>query len=90
MTQSRIYTVSGTVQGVWFRAFTAEEATRIGIRGWVRNTADGNVELLAYGTENQLQQLEQELWKGSPMSKVASVEYQPSDLAPPDNFEIQW
>ena len=35
--------VTGRVQGVWFRGWTKDEATRRGLRGWVDNEADGSV-----------------------------------------------
>ena len=45
---------SGTVQGVGFR-FTAERiATSFGLAGWVRNSPDGNVEVLCEGSESNL------------------------------------
>jgi acylphosphatase len=41
--------VSGTVQGVWFRESTREEADRHGVAGWVRNLPDGRVEAVFEG-----------------------------------------
>jgi len=40
----RLVRIRGKVQGVWYRAWTVEEATRRGLRGWVRNRRDGSVE----------------------------------------------
>lgn len=66
-------TVSGRVQGVFFRSATAERATELGIRGWVRNRTDGQVELLAGGDADAIEQLIAWLWQGSPSASVTSV-----------------
>ena len=65
--------VSGIVQGVFFRAYTQQEAIAIGVTGWVRNTPDGDVEILAQGTKEQLERLIVWCHKGSPSSKVENV-----------------
>jgi acylphosphatase len=49
--------ISGRVQGVGFRYSALEEARRLGVMGWVRNTHDGAVELVAEGDRAQLQRL---------------------------------
>jgi acylphosphatase len=49
--------ISGRVQGVGFRYSAMDEALRLGVTGWVRNTHDGAVELLAEGRKDQLQRL---------------------------------
>ena len=48
-------TVTGRVQGVWFRARTKEQADNLGVHGFVRNLLNGNVYIEAEGTEEQLQ-----------------------------------
>ena len=52
----RHYIVKGRVQGVGFRWFVQREAYEIGLRGWVRNTSDGDVEVLAAGSEEQIRE----------------------------------
>lgn len=68
------YIVSGTVQGVGFRAYVAREAAVLGLRGWVRNRSEGTVEVEACGTEPQLQGLEAVLAHGPRVARVAHVE----------------
>lgn len=68
------YLVSGRVQGVGFRRFVCARAMELGVRGWVRNLADGRVEVLASGTEAQHQKLRLELNKGPEASFVEIVE----------------
>ena len=53
-TEARRFLVRGRVQGVGFRWFVEREAHILGIAGWVRNNADGSVEVLAMGSRDQL------------------------------------
>ena len=46
---SRRLRIHGRVQGVFYRAWSRETATALGLRGWVRNRADGTVEMLVAG-----------------------------------------
>lgn len=66
--------ISGKVQGVWFRAWTQDQANNLNIKGWVRNLADGKVEVLAQGEEKDLEELKKRLLSGSPLSRVEKVE----------------
>ncbi len=67
------FLVKGRVQGVGFRWFVHREAAEIGLRGWVRNTDDGSVEILAAGEPDQLKDLQLALAKGSRGSRVDEV-----------------
>jgi len=69
----RHYIVEGQVQGVFFRVSTRDQAHQLGLKGWVRNCADGNVELVACGAESALNELEQWLHQGPPMARVDQV-----------------
>ncbi|QER42505.1 acylphosphatase [Thermodesulfobacterium sp. TA1] len=66
--------ISGKVQGVYFRAYTEEEAVRLGVRGWVRNLPDGRVEAVFEGEDEAVDQMVAWCHKGSPYAKVAHVE----------------
>jgi acylphosphatase len=81
--------VTGRVQGVWFRQATLEQARELGLTGWVRNRADGAVEVLACGEEAQLQRLRAWLRQGPPMAQVAAVVHEFVDDMPPTDFEIR-
>jgi len=65
--------VSGRVQGVCFRMYTVREASRLGLRGWVRNLRSGEVEVLAEGDETGLKALEAWCWQGPPRAAVTGV-----------------
>jgi len=67
------FLVSGKVQGVFFRACTADKATEIGLTGIVRNLCDGRVEIYAAGSAQQLSVLNDWLYQGSPASEVTGV-----------------
>ena len=66
--------VSGKVQGVWFRDSTCNEASKLNVVGWVRNLADGTVEVSAEGKEKDLRALVEWLHIGSPRSSVEGVD----------------
>lgn len=66
--------VTGKVQGVAFRAWTADQATSLGLRGWVRNLADGAVEVLAQGDDETALELRKRLIAGTAMARVADVQ----------------
>ena len=66
--------MSGKVQGVYFRASAREEAARLGLSGWVRNTASGDVEAMATGSDEQLQAFVDWCHQGPPSARVRKVE----------------
>ncbi len=68
--------VHGRVQGVCFRDYTQQEATRLKVTGWVANLPNGTVKVVAEGAEAALRQLEKWLHKGSPAARVAQVDVQ--------------
>jgi acylphosphatase len=70
----RRYLVQGRVQGVGFRWFVEYEARRIGVGGWVRNRDDGAVEVLASGTDTQLNSLYDSLRQGPRAARIDRVE----------------
>jgi acylphosphatase len=76
------YIVRGRVQGVGFRWFVDFEARQLGLAGWVRNTAEGTVEVLAMGTEQQLATLREELRKGPRAARVDEVQESPAKPVP--------
>jgi acylphosphatase len=65
--------VTGRVQGVGYRAWVEGEAVALGIRGWVRNRADGSVEGLLAGPDEIVDQLIASLWDGPPAARVEGV-----------------
>ncbi|MDP9037956.1 MAG: acylphosphatase [Acidobacteriota bacterium] len=86
------FLVKGRVQGVGFRWFVHREAAEIGLRGWVRNTADGQVEVLAAGEPEQMQELRAALHKGSRGSRVDGIavhELAEAEGAELKTFEIE-
>ena len=66
--------VSGDVQGVFFRAYTRDEARKRGLEGWVCNTDDGRVEAVIEGEESALKEMVIWLHKGTPYSNITNVE----------------
>jgi acylphosphatase len=81
---ARRVSVRGRVQGVWFRASTAERATALGLRGRAENRADGSVQVDVAGTPAALETLIAWLHVGPPMARVDAVEVEVIDPASRD------
>ena len=67
------FIVSGTVQGVFYRASTRDKAVSLGLSGIARNLSNGDVDVLAIGDGDRLDALERWLQSGPPMAVVTSV-----------------
>jgi len=65
--------ITGRVQGVCFRAWTRDEAERLGLDGWVRNESDGSVTALIVGADSAVRTMLNRLWKGPPGASVSNV-----------------
>ena len=86
------FLIKGRVQGVGFRWFVHREAAELGLRGWVKNTDEGHVELVAAGPEADLAELTVALHKGSRGSRVDAVlvhELEDAEAQPLGPFEIE-
>ena len=70
--------ISGRVQGVGFRFFARDQARRLGIKGYVRNLADGGVEIVVEAAPSILDQFIACLKKGPALAVVQSVESSPA------------
>lgn len=66
--------VKGRVQGVYYRANTVKVARRLGLEGWVRNLPDGDVEFVAEGPAQKVEELVAWSRGGPPAARVDSVE----------------
>ena len=65
--------ISGRVQGVGYRFFTKDKASKYGVSGWVKNLPDGRVEAEVQGDENDLLDLLSVLRKGPPLGYVKDI-----------------
>jgi acylphosphatase len=70
--QARIY-VLGFVQNVGFRGFVKSNAQKLNLKGWVQNTDDGRLEMVAQGSKDDIQKLIKICEKGPIISNVKSV-----------------
>ena len=90
MRVARRYVIAGRVQGVGFRWFTHDAAAREGVHGWVRNLADGCVEIVAEGDRPGVDRLEAAVRRGPSSARVERFDVE--ELAPtgrPAGFEIR-
>jgi acylphosphatase len=82
--------VSGTVQGVYFRATTRDTAREHGVDGWVRNLDDGRVEAVFEGAEEDVEALVAFCHEGSSAARVEDVEVSHEEPQGEDGFRVRW
>ncbi|MFC6725017.1 acylphosphatase [Halobium palmae] len=80
--------VSGTVQGVYYRANTRDTAQERGIDGWVKNLDDGRVEAAFEGPEDAVESMVEWCHTGSPAADVEGVDVEYEEPTGEDGFEI--
>lgn len=90
--QAKRIHISGRVQGVGYRYFVHRLAEQIGIAGYVRNLADGRVEVYAMGTPAQLRALIGELRRGPENAIVEKIGEADAEMAPAfaSRFSIEY
>ena len=81
--------VTGRVQGVWFRKYAQDTATKIGVKGFVINDLNGLVYIEAEGSKLQLEEFVDKLKTGSPLSRVSDVTYIKGVFMNFETFEIK-
>ena len=86
---ARSIRVTGRVQGVFFRAWTKQQADQLGLAGWVRNLADGSVEALAHGEETAMAEFIARLHQGPPAASVERVDVEEAEGVPATGFTVR-
>ncbi len=79
--------IHGKVQGVWYRGWTVENATELGLSGWVRNRSDGTVEALVHGPVEKVGELIKRCHDGPPHAQVTKIESKDTVHDGAENFK---
>ena len=66
--------ISGRVQGVYYRGFTAEVADALGLTGWVRNLPDRRVEAVFEGEREAIEAAIRKCHEGPPAARVSDID----------------
>jgi len=80
--------VTGRVQGVFFRAWTRDEARALGVHGWVRNCPDGSVEAHLEGDEDAVERLATMMRDGPAHAKVDDLSVEAAEVEGHSAFEV--
>ena len=78
--------IHGRVQGVWYRGWTVDQATALGLTGWVRNRPDGAVEALFHGPAATVDAMLTACRAGPPMARVDDIQVSDTDEPSPPDF----
>jgi acylphosphatase len=87
MALCRLFTIKGRVQGVFFRDSTRRVAQTLGITGYAINLSDGDVEVLACGDRDSIDELAVWLQNGPQMARVNDVIARDIEVDAPDDFQ---
>jgi acylphosphatase len=83
--------VQGRVQGVYFRAYTRDQARLLGLNGWVMNRRDGSVEALFEGKRSRVEDMVAWCRQGPPTAQVDQVEVEFGEFrGEGDSFEVRY
>ena len=86
---ARHLSISGQVQGVFFRAWAREQADELGVRGWICNRPDGHVEAHVEGDQAAVEAMIGRLRNGPPAAKVEALRTWDADVFEFDDFEVR-
>jgi acylphosphatase len=86
---ARHLSITGRVQGVFFRAWSREQADELGVKGWIRNRPDGHVEAHVEGEESAVEAMIERLRGGPPAAQVEHVRTWDADVCDFDDFEVR-
>ncbi|MDO8498992.1 MAG: acylphosphatase [bacterium] len=81
-------TISGQVQGVWFRGSAKDQADKLSIKGLVKNLPNGSVHIEAEGNPEALEEFLRWCQKGPPLSQVSKVDTSPAKVRNYTEFNI--
>jgi len=79
--------ILGRVQGVFYRNWAVEAASRLGLAGWVRNRMDGSVDALVEGPEQAVEQFIGLAHEGPPAAHVTRIDAQNVDVEGLTSFQ---
>ena len=87
---ARHLSITGRVQGVFFRAWSRERADELGVKGWIRNRPDGHVEAHVEGEESRVEEMIGRLRIGPPAARVDDLRIWNADVCDFDGFEVRY
>ena len=87
--EARHVSVTGRVQGVFYRAWMRDQANELNVTGWVRNCPDGRVDSHIEGDESALIEIIRRLGRGPPAARVDDVHVWNVELCDFEDFEVR-
>ena len=82
--------ISGQVQGVWYRGWARETARTLKLDGWVRNRANGTVEVVFSGSPKSVAEMLRQCAQGPPHAHVTDVRIIEEGGSVPSGFEVKY